>query len=458
MLAGLICTFASVAEAKDVMVKDYGVKSDGKTLCTKALQKAIDDCAQSGGGKVLFSTGRYVTGTLQLRSNVLLSIPQGATILGSTDYEHDYPQRALIYAENVEKAGIVGEGTIDGSSADPVVLAKGYQVNDSYRPNLLFFTDCRQMRLTDVSLRGAGSWTVHLFRVDGMIIDRINLKCLAQGNNDGIDVDGKNIVISNSIIECDDDGICLKSDDKNSMVENIVVTNCVIASNCNPIKFGTASLAGFRNINISNCAIRRTTETNIWQWWKEYRHIAEGTLTGLAGIAIESADGGLIEHVNIQNITMEGVITPIFIVLNHRKGDTGQIRDIYINNVSAKADGVVPCIITGSPKTKVSDIVLRDIRVEHEGGEADNNKVLDESNGYPENRMFGHIIPAGGLYVRHAERVLVDNMQVTQRNKDYRPVIILNDVDGFTGRDIHGSDDSVPMWRTQGECKNVSVN
>lgn len=79
-------------------------------------------------------------------------------------------------------------------------------------------------------------------------------------NNDGIDIDGKNVVVSDCIIDCDDDAVCLKSDDDKFVVENVSITNCIIASNCNPIKFGTASRVGFKNIAISNCIIRAASE------------------------------------------------------------------------------------------------------------------------------------------------------------------------------------------------------
>ena len=62
-----------------------------------------------------------------------------------------------------------------------------------------------------------------LFHCDGVIVDGISIFSLSMGNNDGIDVDARNVNITNCHIECDDDGICLKSDDPNFMVENITV-------------------------------------------------------------------------------------------------------------------------------------------------------------------------------------------------------------------------------------------
>ena len=458
-IAVLLALFANIATlARDVNATAFGAKADGRTVNTATLQRAIDECARTGGGQVVFGPGQYVSGQLRLRSGVTLHLQRGAELQGSVHYTKDYPNRAFIYAEGEEHVGITGEGTINGRGGHPDVKAQGFVVNDSKRPNLVFFRDCRDVRVTDVSLVEAGSWTLRLFRVDGAIIDRINLRSLDQGNNDGIDVDARNVVIANSIIEAEDDGICLKSDDKDFMPENIVVSNCIIASNCNPIKFGTASYAGFRNVNISNCAIRRTTESHIWNWAKEYRGIKEGTLTGLAGIAIESADGGVVEHVNIQNVTMEGIITPIFICLNHRNGDTGRICDIYIQNITARAEGVIPCLITGSNRRRISDIVLRDIRVEHEGGEQPMDERLGESNGYPENRMFGHRNPAGGLYIRHAENVTIDNFKISQRQRDQRPAVVLDDVRRLTATNVTSQGNQSRLVKIQGEASDVSVN
>ena len=433
-----------VASGRNFLATEFGAKGDGKMYCTQQLQRVIDKCAETGGGVVTFTPGRYLTGTLHLRSHVQLHLERGAVIQGDTRGRDKsvYPVRALIYAEDIEDAGISGQGIIDGQANTQAFLSQGFQLNDDVRPLGLHFLRCRDLSFSDFSVKNAGSWTFRLQECDGVRVHAINIRSLAQGNNDGIDVDARNVTISNCLIEADDDGICLKSDNPDFMPENITVTNCVIASNCNPIKFGTASYAGFRNVTISNCVIRPTTETNIWHWEDHYDDLPTGVLTGLAGIAIESADGGLIEHVSISNITMEGIITPIFICLNERRGDgKGRIRDVSISDVTATAYGNIPCLISGVPRSRISDVRLRNIRVSHAGGQQPMTERLAESlKGYPENRMYGRRNPACGLYVRHADRVTVENLIVEQRRDDQRPAVVADDVRGLDVRRLttHG--------------------
>ena len=435
------------ALAGNVVVTDFGAKGDGITMNTSALQRAIDACAESGGGEVLVPPGRFLTGTIYLRSHVELVIQRGASILGSTNIPDDYPVLSLIYAEGIEDAGISGQGIIDGQARHPDYIRHGFVVNDNARPFGIQFKDCRNMSIRDIQLRDIAFWTVRLFRCDGVRINNISIYCLLQGNNDGIDVDAKNVTITNCLIETDDDGICLKSDDPDFMPENITVSNCVIASNCNPIKLGTASLAGFRNVVISNIVIRRTTESNVWDWSAQYDKVKPGTITGLSGIAIESTDGGLIEHLSFSNIVMEGIITPIFIYMGDRsdKG-TGVIRDIDFFNIKAVCEGIIPCLISGMPNNRISQITMRDITVEHQGGEAAMTEALEENiSGYPENRMFGRKNPAGGLYVRHADYLKIENFRVHQRETDHRPVVVANDVSDMRLKDINATGSDAAM-------------
>ena len=71
-------------------VETDGAKGDGKTINTKAIQNAIDACSKNGGGYVVFSKGEYVTGTIRLKSRVMIKVQEGSKILGSTNLK-DYP-------------------------------------------------------------------------------------------------------------------------------------------------------------------------------------------------------------------------------------------------------------------------------------------------------------------------------------------------------------------------------
>ena len=381
--------FSHVLGARDINVTEEGAVPDGVTLCTQDIQRAIDKCAESGGGKVIFPQGAFLTGTIRLKSHVELYLERGSRILGSLRIPEDYPVRALIFAQDAEDIGVRGPGVIDGQGDDPSYRER-FRVNDGKRPRALEFLRCSGVSVKDVTIRNAGSWTLRLGGCDGVDIDAVTIYSLAQGNNDGIDCEARNVRISNCRISCDDDGICLKNDIKGFVTENITITNCIVASNCNAIKLGTSSVTGYRNITVTNCVIKSAEESVIWDWAAQYRGVAPGTRTGLAGIAVESVDGAHIENLSFSNIVMEGIITPIFVCLGQRKGEGGSIKDIRFSGITAKANGVIPCLISGTSDLRIDGVILRDIVVEQQGGEPLMEERLPENvKDYPENRMYG---------------------------------------------------------------------
>ncbi len=451
----------ALLHAKDVNTAKLGIKADGKTLVTSKLQKAIDLCAETGGGTVTVTPGCYLTGTLYLKSHVQLHLERGAMILGSTRIPEDYPVMAVIHGDGIEDAGISGEGTINGQATHPDIVARHFHGgSEMNRPKALYFKDCKKVSFREFSIQDACSWTFHLFRCDGVQIDGISIHCLAIANNDGIDVDAKNVTISNCYIEAEDDAICFKSDDPDFMVENVTVTNCVLASNCNLVKFGTASWCGFRNISVSNCVMRPTSEAVVWDWPSRYRKLPKGTLTGISGIAIESADGGLVENLNFTNLSMDGVMAPVFISLNRRHGEgKGIIRNVNISNITAHTVGVLPCIIAGLPESRVEDVTIRDVYMLTDGGEDKMDRRVQESpENYPEIDMFGHRNPAGAFFIRHADGIWMENIRVQARNTDHRPAIVADDVNGLDVNHLVVKNLDSPLQVENIESKGVTLD
>ncbi|CAN5739421.1 hypothetical protein BH11BAC3_BH11BAC3_15480 [soil metagenome] len=111
-------------------VYDFGAKGNGLANDQKAIQKAINTCGKTGG-IVLLKKGKFLTGQLELVSNITLQIDSSAVVLGiQSDKEEDYPhgvietnypnrmledcQRRLIYGNRVAHVTITGGGTING--------------------------------------------------------------------------------------------------------------------------------------------------------------------------------------------------------------------------------------------------------------------------------------------------------------------------------------------------------
>ena len=321
LFAGLLLAQMSYA-ALDV--RHFGAKGDGTTLDTRAIQSAIDSAAVCGGEIVVLPPGRYLSGTLILKNNVALHIEKGAILLGSTSLD-DYPQyvshyvshinryssRSLIFAEGVENISISGEGTIDGQGSLENYPATETEtlMGITRRPYLIRVISCKGVKLSDIHLRNSPAWTQHYLDCENVFIDGIDVYNHGNYNNDGIDIDNcRQVRIVNSHFNTDDDAICFKTTNATGRCENVVVANCVIAANCNAMKWGSETNGGFRNFTITNCTFRRAEEPTIYD--RPHRT--------LGGLAIETVDGALLENFNISNISMYGVMTPIFIRLADR--------------------------------------------------------------------------------------------------------------------------------------------
>jgi polygalacturonase len=436
------CLLAGSARAEDVNILACGAVPDGTTPATSAIQQAIDRCASSGGGTVTVPPGRFLTNTVFLKSNVNLHITQGAVLVGSTDPKAF--TQAVVYANGIENASITGRGTIDGQG-----FKKHYPTNGPRHNDVRLFRS-RNITVQDVTLVNSPSWVFRILESEGVIVRGVRIYSFANENNDGIDIDGKNITISDCIIDCDDDAMCLKSDDPNYLVENVAISNCVIASNCNGIKFGTSSRCGFRNVSISNCVIRRPSEAAQRHWAATIPGVTRDD-TVISGLALEIVDGGAMDQVAITNISMTGVQTPLFIRLGSRRG-RGSLRNVVISNITATNESLITSSITGIPGSYVENVTIRGVTFTYKGtGTLDqaNAPVPEKEATYPENRMFGPSLPAYGLYVRHVKNLVVEDFRFNLTAPDARPAVLLDDCHDvrLTGFDVAAPSHDQPLFR-----------
>ncbi|MBQ7989379.1 MAG: right-handed parallel beta-helix repeat-containing protein, partial [Bacteroidaceae bacterium] len=268
----------SVAAQANYDVTTLGAMGDGTTDDTKAIQQAIDLCSQEGGGRVLLPRNHtFMTGPVELKSNVELHLEATATLKANPD-ERIYQLSAFganrgegmlwLWAKDAENISITGKGTIHGNG----IAFMGAELEDSYelkpladqtfdpRPHVLTLTNIRNLTIRDVTIREGAYWTVHLIGCNEAVIDGIQLlNNLKIRNGDGIDLDhSKNIRISNCHITSGDDCICLKNRrefEQYGSCHDITVTNCVMSSRSCAIKIGSENMDSIYNVMFDNCII-----------------------------------------------------------------------------------------------------------------------------------------------------------------------------------------------------------
>ena len=432
-------------QAQTFNVKKYGAKGNGKRIESPAIQKAIDACHKAGGGTVIVPKGTYLSATIQLKDNVTLHLEKDALILGTTDYKaYDNLDpfteglgievgRALLVAVDAHNIGLTGEGAIDGQGS---ALKERHIKEDTrpekdrwgLRPFLVRLVRCDGVNVNGVTLRYAGAWTSHYFHCRNVNISNVTIRSFGVAHNDGIDIDGcQHVRISHCDIISGDDALCFKTTSSKMACSDIIVSDMLLKSNQSGIKMGTESMAPFENIRISNCKIYDTKN---------------------GGIKLFSVDGAHLRNVEISDITMDEVRTPMLFRLGARLNvfrkneDTtqpiGSFENVTIRNVNAIAadkaqlDPPSGILITGIPGHYITNLTLENIHIRLLGtGTPEDalSKVPEAIDQYPEVKTFGPKIPAYGVWARHARGLKLKNVTFELKNPDARPEILCEDAD-----------------------------
>ena len=417
---------------------NYGAIGDGKTLNTAAIQAAIDACAKDNGGVVLVPAGDFLSGTIELKSNVTLHLAASAQILGTAKIE-DYKAGngiprgngniPLIYASDAKNVTIEGRGTIDGQGKNfytgrgdgsgPGGNASG-QAN-RVRPHLIIFNRCENVLMRDVFITASAYHCVRILNCKFVHFDGIRIYNRINKNNDGFHFNSCQYVnIANCNITCQDDACALFGSNK-----FVTVTNCNFSTRWSIFRFGGGQA---ENITVSNCTISETYGCPI-------------------KVSIRGA-GSRFENVTFSNIIMKDVTGPIS--LNASGGAT--IRNIAFNGIRASvvkeplthADMPFPVVINdgeryscivinGVGEANIENISFSDVQVTYAGGgTAEQGAVRDIGQNTGE--YFGAWKapltgpPAYGLYARNVKGLTLNNVRFEVKEPDLRPAVIFDHV------------------------------
>jgi len=419
LMAAAQTAVASTAGVFDI--RDYGAVGDGATLNTPAIQKAIEACTAAGGGQVLFPPGRYLSGTVHLKSHVTLFLDPGATLVGTKNLnQYQYPtppafipearwgkwHRALILGYGLENIAIAGQGVIDGN--------KVFDITGEERmrgPHTFVFIDCRKVTVRDVSFVDSANYAI-LFQISDQV-DIRNVKFT--GGWDGVHFRGARDRPCRdvSVIGCQfftgDDSIAGR------YWENTLISNCILNSSCNGIRLiGPAT-----HLLIHDC---------LFYGPGIHPHRTSNRHNMLAGLNLQpgawDATEGSLDDVLISDITMHNVSTPFHFSLK-----PGNIAgNIVVDRVTATGVYRAASSVESWAETAFTNVVFRDVTIEYKGGGTRKQALMSVKSPGVDARP----LPAWGFYARNVQNLQFDNVRLRYEKEDLRPVLICEGVGRLT--------------------------
>ncbi len=458
-------------------LRAFGAVGNGPDKCTDAINQAINACMQHGGGTVFVPAGTFITGPIELLSNVTLHLEAGAVLKGS-DQLADYAgggrgRQPLVRATDAKNVAIVGRGAIDGSGTafmdmtktrvgphmpgelDPNFTRQGREYMDPKfgesdgpvvylrRPSrLIRITRCRNVLVRGVTLRNSPTWTLHFDDCENVNVTGLSLhNNLLVPNSDGIHCTScRRVRISDCDISCGDDAIAVTTLDNpaDAICEDITATNCILQSRSAGIQIGYGD-GPIENCTFQNLTIRDSNR----------------------GLGVFVRDEGSIENILFSNIVIRtrlhtghwwGNAEPIHVsvIPQRRAGRTGTIRNVAFANIAAECESGI--VVYGHERGDISNLSFDNVRlhVRESGRNAAYGGNFDLRPAY-DNRfaIFRHDVPA--FFARNVAGCTIDRFEVTWVTWDavmpefFDHAILCEQfdglvIDGFQGRQPHMND------------------
>lgn len=280
-------------------------------LMTETIQKAIDLCAEKGGGAVVFLAGKYLSGGIELKSKVSLKFEKGTILQGSDKYA-DYRNDAFIFGKDLSDISIAGEGTIDG------VDCINKQGEEGFRgPHCIRLVNCKHISLEGFTIKNSANWAINCRHCSFGKVDKVSIR----GGHDGLHTRFCNdFTVTNCDFRTGDDAFAGNDN------RNISVTNCQINTSCNGFRMGCM------NLTVKHC--------HFWGPCEAVHRISKrkNMLSAFVHFSPEDENPKL-ESGNwlIEDITVENVDQ--FYVYNFRDGlwQTGQpATSLHFRNIKAR--------------------------------------------------------------------------------------------------------------------------
>lgn len=403
---------------KDYNILKFGKKSEKEGyLYTKMINKAIEKCSKDGGGRVIVPAGTWLTGPINLKSNVNLHLEEGATLLFTTDVKQYplvltrwegmdcYNYSPMIYAYKQKNIAITGKGTIDGGASrdnwwgmvgnerwgwkegqqsqrtgrpqlqewnDNGVPVEQRKMGDGYgmRVQLVNPVDCENVLIEGVTMLRAAFWVMHPLRCKNVTVR--DVRVINDGpNGDGCDPEScKDVLIERCYFDTGDDCIAIKSGRNRDGLrwarpsENIIVRDCYMKNGHGGVVVGSEISGGYKTLFVENCKMDSPE------------------LERVIRIKTNPCRGGIVEDVFVRNVEV-GQCKEAVLKINldyepkeiSRRDFPPTVRNVYLENVSCNKSKYGVMIVGLKDRCNVYDIELKDCNF---NGVADGNNITGQ--------------------------------------------------------------------------------